>query len=371
MRGFCQSHGLSAQTTRKLLMYCDALWSERRGGIDRRAMLAQVPSHLIPTVAIELYKPLLASCPFLYDCTSPGCAAFLLALKVEVCDVGDELIVAGTLPSTMYILVRGELRINFEPHPQLHLAASLVPDRVGAPKAVADDSSLGDNRKVGMHGRTDRPGSLIGFQDPMSKPLPLAYSVRATTRSSLLSLSRAALRDVLTAHEADKPTFLRAIEHASTTLAPSKQRRVNQARTSKSDGGMEGAAEPTKTARGASGGGDRGGCKTGASGGGGDCGNGGVGGATGSVGGTDDAGAGGTAGSVAVSSEIAELRREVTELKNAMAEQTVLIGRLLKQQSLAAVASLSVEDVNDADAEINTAAPIGKRIEASHSNGGT
>lgn len=187
-------------------------------------MLAALPSHLLPKVTIEMYEPLLAACPWMYDCTSGGCAAILLALKVEVCDTNDVLVRAGTLQSTMYILMRGELRINFEPEPKAHKAAMFVPNRVGAPRETTRGSTIGDNRKIGMHGRSDRQGSLLGFQDVFSPAQYIEYTVRAVTRSSLLSLTRGQLKEVLTTHADDKEVVRKAIEHANATLAPAKHR---------------------------------------------------------------------------------------------------------------------------------------------------
>ena len=57
------------------------------------------------------------ACPFLYDCSAWGAVEFLRALKVQVCERGDTLIRSGTLVSSMYILVRGEVKVQLADDP--------------------------------------------------------------------------------------------------------------------------------------------------------------------------------------------------------------------------------------------------------------
>lgn len=171
---------------------------------------------------------------------------------------------------------------------------------------------------MGMLGRTDRPGSLIGFQDPFQPARVVEYTVRGVSRCSMLSITRAQLKEVLTTHAEDRVTVLKAIEHAQNTLAPSKGRpgkggaggggkggggdsrdsRFTQARYSSSDAGSE-PLSPKAAANGD---------------------------APSPAAEGDAAGGGGGGG------EIAELRREVAGLRGALAKQTELLTTLLQMQ---------------------------------------
>lgn len=177
-----------------------------------------------PTLA-EMYRPLLDACPFLYDCTSSGCIAILQLLRVEICDVNDPLMVAGALQSTFYILMRGEVRVEVQDRPKKHTVETYVPGgRVGGPpdKRAAE---MGTSRKVGMHGRTDKAGTLLGFHDVFEPMALLEYTVRAVTRCSLLSITRGQLKEVLTIYAEDRIPLTKAIELAASTLVQASHRR--------------------------------------------------------------------------------------------------------------------------------------------------
>ena len=66
--------------------------------------------------------------------------------------------------------------------------------RIGGPKKM--DKKKRMTAKDMMRGRTDKFGTLIGFHD-VSKPVtPRAYSVNATTRVSLLMITRSQLNQM-------------------------------------------------------------------------------------------------------------------------------------------------------------------------------
>lgn len=316
LRSFSRSHGLTEDVTGKLLVYCDALWTEKKGGIDRRAMLNQVPSHLLPQVIVQLYRPLLDACPFFYDCTSAGCVAILQLLRVEVCDGRDVLMVAGSLQSIFYILMRGEIRIEVQDHPQKHTVESYVPGgRIGG-IAHRRGTEMGTQRKLGMHGRTDKAGSLLGFHDVFEKMQPLEYSVRAVTRCSLLSITRGQLKDVLTAYTEDRAPISKAIELAESTLAQASHRRKGPKSPPKmsldTDEAVASQGGPTSPALANSA--------------------------------TADAGSG--AASVGNNEQVEALRSEVAELRSALTEHTLLLRQLLdsKQSHAPASAELVTEN---------------------------
>jgi len=214
LRGFCAGHGISAKTSAKLLTYQQAMWTETNSGTDRTAMLKGVPLHLHPKVTIEMYRTLMDACPFLYDCSSWCATTILQQLKVQVCDAGDELITAGAMLVNMYILVRGEVKINHDPEAPKQIAEAFVPGgRIGAkPKAQRKSNSAKD----AMRGRTDKFGTLLGFQNCFQKNSPIDYSVNALSRCSLLTISRGQLKEILTTYDDDKETVLVAIEKANT-----------------------------------------------------------------------------------------------------------------------------------------------------------
>ena len=67
------------------------------------------------------------------------------------------------------------------------------------------------NKKDAMRGRTDKLGTLLGFQDVFEPLKPLDYTVRAVSRCALLSITRSDLKNVLTTFTDDKPHFHKAI----------------------------------------------------------------------------------------------------------------------------------------------------------------
>jgi hypothetical protein len=222
LKVFCTTHGIDADTTSKLLAYQDALWTETYGGVDRTAMLRTLPPHLLPRVVIQMYKPLLDACPFLYDCTAFGCATFLQALQVRVCDRGDKLLTAGSMSHTFYILQRGEIKINFEPDAPLQTAEHYVPGgRIGGSKVKSDRRG---SAKDAMRGRTDKMGTLLGFQDAFAPPKALDFSVNALGRAVFLSISRVELKNLLTTYADDQEHFARAILKANETIRGGNRR---------------------------------------------------------------------------------------------------------------------------------------------------
>jgi len=237
LKSFCQSSGLNTKLTHKLLLYNDVLWNETAGGTDRTAMLKSIPPHLLPEVTIAMYRPLLDACPFLHECTASGCAGFLSCLKVRVCDRSEALLRAGTLSKTMYILHRGEIKIDYEASAPLETAATYSGGRVGSKKKLGEKSTAKD----AMRGRTDKFGTLLGFQDVFGKMEPLEYSVTALSRSLFHSIQRAELKELLSAYEADRETVNKAIDHANASIksTSSGQRSAASMRRKTSDSKMD------------------------------------------------------------------------------------------------------------------------------------
>jgi len=215
LKSFCQAEGISAKMTEKLLNYLDALWTETNSGTDIQAMIKGMPYHLLPYVLIgHIYRPLMDACPFLYDCSAWGCVDFLSALKVQVCEKGDTLIHQGTLIGVMYILVRGEVKVDAYTDVVKEMAEQYVMGgRIGGTKPVVTRKTK--SAKDMMRGRTDKFGTLLGFHD-VSKPVqPREYSVNATTRVSLLMITRAQLNAMFNAFPQDKIHVIKAIESAN------------------------------------------------------------------------------------------------------------------------------------------------------------
>jgi len=185
-------------------------------------MIKNIPSHLQPQVCVQIYRQLLDACPFLYDCTASGCVGFLTSLKVQVCNVEDFLMKAGSVRRTMYILVRGEVKIDYDADAPKATVEMYVPGgrRGAAPKKTAVKASKSD----ALRGRTDRLGTLLGFQDVFKPIEPLKYSVKALSRVAVLSITRGQFKDLLTTYVDDKPIFQKAIDHAEATIQGGSRR---------------------------------------------------------------------------------------------------------------------------------------------------
>uniref|UniRef100_A0A7S2N488 Cyclic nucleotide-binding domain-containing protein n=1 Tax=Haptolina brevifila TaxID=156173 RepID=A0A7S2N488_9EUKA len=213
---FCSTQNVSLKMASKLLIYQDALWTETSGGTEVNAMLNTMPNHLLPYVLIgHIYRPLMDACPFLFDCSAWGCVEFLRSLKVQVCERGDTLIRAGTLIASCYILVRGEIKIHYFEEVEKETAEIYVQGgRIGS-KHKGRESIKQASVKDQMRGRTDKFGTLIAFNDPFKPNTPREYTVDALSRCSLLMITRAQLKSMMTQFEDDKPHILKAIEVAN------------------------------------------------------------------------------------------------------------------------------------------------------------
>ena len=222
LKVFCTSYGIQPKLTSKLLAYQDALWNETYGGTDIVAMTKTLPHHLMPQVTVQLYRNLLDACPFLYDCSAWGCTTFLQALRVQVCERGDYVLTAGSMSPMMYILSRGEIKINFQPDAPLETMEYHVPGgRIGGsplPKSKVKDG------KDAMRGRTDKMGTLLNFSDVFGKMVKLDYGVVALTRCTLLCITRGELKSILTSYDLDKVHFDRAISKANETIRGGNRR---------------------------------------------------------------------------------------------------------------------------------------------------
>jgi len=235
LKGFCTSQGLSAKLTTKLLVYQDALWSETNSGQDRAAMVRGLPSHLQLPVAVEMYRAMLDAVPFLFDCTAMGATTFLNSLRVQVCDRGDMLLRAGSLRTTMYILQRGEIKIDQDPDMPKETIEDHIPGgRIGGPKRPLRKKA---SAKDSLRGRTDKMGTMLGFHDVFKKLEPLAYSVTAISRCSLLSIARGQLKDLLTTYCDDKEIFQKAIDHANASIRGGRRTSTNPKLDASAKGG--------------------------------------------------------------------------------------------------------------------------------------
>jgi len=194
-----------------------------------------LPSHLLPQVAVQIYRPLLDACPFLYDCTASGAIGFLTALNVQVCNPDGILMKAGSVRRTMYILTRGEVKVDWDDDPPKETLEDYVDGgRIGG-QAKKKPKAKGGKMDA-LRGRTDRFGTLLGFQDVFKPLAPLKYSVKAMTRVAVLSITRGQLKDLLTTYTDDKPIWSKAIEHADTTIQGGKRRASDRQATMKDIG---------------------------------------------------------------------------------------------------------------------------------------
>ncbi len=250
LKSFCVANNLSHKLTHKLLVYQEAQWTETDGGMNRADIVKRyVPSHLLPHVAVEMHKPLLSALPFLLDCTASCTVGFLSALKICVCDRGDVLMVAGSMRRTMYVLQKGEIKVEYEPKAAKETLETYAPDaRIGAKKIP---KSFKKSAKDNLRGRTDKMGTLLGFADVFKKIEPLEYTVTATKRSIMLAITRSQLKELLTTYEVDQEHFAKAIEHANTQIKNSSKdtniRRSATERISQSD--MSKAADEVQVLR--------------------------------------------------------------------------------------------------------------------------
>jgi len=160
---------------------------------------------------------LITAAPWMFDISSSCCVGFLRALKIYMCDRGDVMVRAGSLRRTMYILMKGEMKITWETDASKETIELYAPGaRTGGSKVK--DKATRKSKMDAVRGRMDKMGTLIGFQDCFKKMEPMMYTAVATNRCSLLAITRGQLKDLLTAYPDDKEHFDKAIEFANSTF---------------------------------------------------------------------------------------------------------------------------------------------------------
>jgi len=250
LKSFCKNNNLSPKLTHKLVVYQDAQWQETDGGVNKADMIARyVPTHLLPHVIVEMYKPMMINMPFLLDCSGSATVGFLRSLKLCVCDRGDVLLQAGAFRRTMYILNKGEVKIDYDDKAAKETLEMYSSDlRIGGPKK---GKGLKRSAKDSLRGRTDKMGTMLGFADVFKKIEPLEYSVTATKRVIAYAITRAQLKDLLSIYVEDREIFETAINKANAQIKNSSSnslvRRSSEKINSKDADGASHAGAVTRT----------------------------------------------------------------------------------------------------------------------------
>jgi len=235
-----------------MLVYYDAIWNEKKG-FDQRGILANVPSHLLPKVMSELYSGLIEDAPFLLELTPPGCCAFLQALKHDVLDQGDFLFHAGNILPIMYILVRGEITVQF-PAPDVDSMRESSARESGGSGGDAGSRAEIMRRKLerkqsvkfGARSQIQRGGTLIGYQDVTKPPEPMNYSIRAIRRSAFFSITRSEMSSILSVHKADAPVWEKTIGHAQASIASANKTGRGSRKSVSQEGGKAESPRPER-----------------------------------------------------------------------------------------------------------------------------
>ena len=186
---------MSMETKRKTFRYAETYFKQTVEGVPEHAVLASMPEHLRPTVLLELHHDLISACSWLQETSFACCCDFLLCLRPEVVLRGDRLLRAGVISRNFYILISGELQVTFPPEGARlsKLAAMLGDSGLNMVKAASNQRT---SQRI-PQGRIERMGSLIGWGAHHGLPRPLAYTAAAVRDSSLLSVSRSKLVEVL------------------------------------------------------------------------------------------------------------------------------------------------------------------------------
>ena len=222
LNGFCKLRpALSEESHKRILRYADAYFKQTIEGVDEQSIISTLPEHVRPTILLELHSDLVRSCGWLRQTSFACCCDLLGALKAEVVLAGDTLMRAGVLSDQFYVLQSGELKVSFPPDGNHVSKLSLILGEGRA--AIAKGSMMQRNSTRIPQGRIDRIGSLIGWSAPYGEQRPLAYQVRATIDSSLLSIRRIQVAELLNKHPHDVPVFKAAVEHATKLLNPVKR----------------------------------------------------------------------------------------------------------------------------------------------------
>ena len=210
---------LPASMRQSLIQYHDEYWTNAHQGCPSARSSRRCRRTCGRACCSRCTARLIEKCAWLQECSLMGCAEFLLKLQPEVCRKGDSVLLAGTVPSQMYILYNGELQITYPPPAGLlNKIKQLLGDEAG------DATSQRKQSTRVPQGRVDRAGTLIGFTPPFGPPKAIRYSVRAYSRSTFYSISRDDFREVLSLRQTDAPIFMKAIEHANKVLNRDEQR---------------------------------------------------------------------------------------------------------------------------------------------------
>jgi len=108
------------------------------------------------------------------------------------------------------------VKIDYDENAPPECAEIYAPSaRTGGPKIKMVQKK---NAKDNIRGRTDKMGTLLGFQDPFKKLEALPYSATSTVRAVLFSITRQQLKEILTTFTDDREHFEKAIEQANSTI---------------------------------------------------------------------------------------------------------------------------------------------------------
>ena len=116
---------------------------------------------------------------------------------------GDVLWHPEQLQSTMYIVMTGSVRISVHRLQEINMRWTENSVRRRGPRKVDADELVAVSE-------VEKPGSLLGYQDPGKLLTPMTYGARASHRTTCFTIERAELQAVLKAHEMDAG-FLRGI----------------------------------------------------------------------------------------------------------------------------------------------------------------
>jgi CRP-like cAMP-binding protein len=97
----------------RLLAYHKHVWNENAGmDVTDARVMKELPPKLAAAVASHSYAGLLASVPFFTSCSSPFLAQVALCLRMRVLLQGDIVYQRGDAGSSLYILEKGQMRVE-------------------------------------------------------------------------------------------------------------------------------------------------------------------------------------------------------------------------------------------------------------------
>jgi hypothetical protein len=197
---FMNFHDISGDVRDKLVKHTTAQADCLPLGLSNKAVLQTLPSHLKAEVAHELYAESLGRPISMFPNVSSQCACEIVwRLQTQMVMADQVLISKDEVCSSLYFLVRGKLRATVDP--------PVVRGGSNEPHTMPSGRRKSSERRKSTSSMREfeRPGSSVGFVEPLKPKCRGLYPVwvTASKQALLLTITQGDIAHVLNSYTAD------------------------------------------------------------------------------------------------------------------------------------------------------------------------